>query len=400
MKDILLLIHRIPFPPNKGDKLRSFNLLKVLAEHYRVHLGTFVDNRSDWQHVHRLTPYCSETCFVPMNSVSATLRSARGLLQGAALTFPYYGDRRMRRWVDWIGRHKPLAAAVIFSSSMAQYVLGENFHGLRKVIDFVDVDSDKWQQYSEAKSWPLSWIYRREAEKLSRAEDDIARNFDASIFVSQAEAQLFLERSPGISHAVHAVPNGVDTDYFDPEIETTRPYSDIDKVLVFTGAMDYWANVDAIAWFATEVFPEIRRQLQDSVLYVVGSNPAAAVRKLSHLPGVHVTGTVPDVRPYIAHAHAIVAPLRIARGVQNKVLEGLAMGRPVIATPAAVDGIDCRTIDGVVVAEQAPVMVREAIRVLQGDETGDGANERRRFILEHYNWQKNLGQVVDMIEAA
>lgn len=400
MKDILLLVHRIPFPPNKGDKLRSFNLLKVLAGHYRVHLGTFVDKRSDWQHVHQLTPYCAETCFIPINSVSATLRSARGFLQGAALTLPYYGDRRMKRWVNEVARDKPLVAAVVFSSSMAQYVLGKKFDGLRKVVDFVDVDSDKWHQYSETKSWPLSWIYRREARKLSCAEADIAQSFDASIFVSQAEAELFLARSAGISHAVHAVPNGVDTDYFDPGIKLPNPYRDPGKVLVFTGAMDYWANVDAVRWFAAEVFPDIRRQLTGSAFYVVGSNPTAAVHELSHLPGVHVTGTVPDVRPYIAHAHAVVAPLRIARGVQNKVLEGLAMGRPVIASPAAIDGIDCGAIDGVVVADQADVMAQETIRVLQSSDTREGAHERRHFILQHYNWQKNLGQVINMIEAA
>src|SRR5262249_13933678 len=202
-----------------------------------------------------------------------------------------------------------------------------------------DLDSDKWSQYSRRMHGPFRWLYRREAEKLFEYERRCAKVFDASFFVSEAEASLFTAKAPEASGRVSVVENGVDTDYFSPQGRYSNPYAADEAALVFTGAMDYWANVDAVTWFSREVLPRVRSGFPAACFYIVGTRPARAVRDLARLPGVRVTGAVPDVRPYLAHARVAVAPLRIARGVQNKVLEAMAMARPLVASPQAVDGI-------------------------------------------------------------
>ena len=397
MEELLFLTHRIPFPPNKGDKIRSFNLLKYLVRHYRVHLGTFIDDPHDWRHVPAVKEICGETCFVGLHPWWAKLRSLSALLRGEPMTLPYYRNANLKAWVDGILSGGSVRRILVFSSAMAQYVPSRD-RDMRRVLDFVDMDSDKWRQYSHKHPWPVSWLYRREGEALLRFERAQAENFDMSIFVTEAEAELFKHHAPESAKRVTYIENGVDADYFSPEREYPNPYPPQERVLVFTGAMDYTANVDAVDWFAREVFPDIYARDIAARFYIVGARPAKAVHKLSTLPGVRVTGAVTDIRPYLAHARAAVAPLRIARGVQNKVLEAMAMARPVLASTPAMDGIRlCPGLESLVV-DAPEKMAQQALALLSGIDTGMLGQRGRECVLRQYNWGENLRRLGRLIE--
>lgn len=399
MKSLLFLAHRIPYPPNKGDKIRSYNLLKHLATHYRIHLGAFIDDPDDLQHMEALDSLVAERHLVTINPGLRKLMSLRGLLTGEALTVPYYRHGGMRQWVAQQLANPDIKRAFVYSSSMAQYIDNSPAQSLRRLIDFVDIDSDKWRQYAEKQSWPMNVLYRRESRTLLSYEKKIAAAFDVSAFVSEAEAALFRELAGDAGARVTHFDNGVDADYFSPLHDYESPYAPEDKVLVFTGAMDYWANVDAVAWFARHVFEAVRARVPQARFCIVGSRPTQAVRSLEAHPGIDVTGSVPDVRPYLAYAHAAVAPLRIARGVQNKVLEAMAMERPVLATTPAMDGITLSMETGLRVTDNPTEQVEAAVRLLSRDNALASKDAAARDnVIKHYDWGTNVRRVAGLIE--
>jgi sugar transferase (PEP-CTERM/EpsH1 system associated) len=400
MEDLLLLIHRIPYPPNKGDKIRSYHLLKHLAKHYRVHLATFVDDPDDWQYVPHVEALCASSHFARMNPLVARVKSLAALLKNRSLSLEYYRDPKLARWVQNTVAAHGIERVLVFSSAMAQYA--DPYRQARRVVDFVDVDSDKWRQYADKKSWPMSWLYGYEAARLLDYERQVARDYDASLFVSAPEAALFRQLAPESGAKIGHFSNGVDTDYFSPEAEAghANPYQAGERALVFTGAMDYWPNVDAVQWFCDQVFPALRERCPELRFYIVGSRPNAQVQALAQRPGVTVTGTVPDVRPYIAHAAVAVAPLRIARGIQNKVLEAMAMARAVVVSPQALEGIDAEPGSELVLAEDAPAFI-EAVHALLASQ--DGALETigqaaRAKVQRRYSWSSNLACIGENLE--
>lgn len=393
MRELLFLAHRIPYPPDKGDKIRSFHLLRHLARAYKIHVGAFVDDPRDWRHVEYLKKMCGETCFVALQATRAKLRSLAALGTGEPLTLRYFRNPELARWVGDILASGRVERALVFSSAMAQYLEGASGQRLRRVLDFVDLDSDKWRQYSRRTRGPVRWLYRREAERLFEFERRYAMAFDASFFVSEAEARLFTAQAPETSARVSVVENGVDADYFSPGRSYSNPYDADEVVLVFTGAMDYWANVDAVEWFAREVLPRVRLDFPAACFYIVGARPVRAVRDLADLPGVRVTGAVPDVRPYLAHARVAVAPLRIARGVQNKVLEAMAMGRPVVASPQAVDGIrPCAELLEWT-ADSPAASAGLLLKLLRQPEVSPLGHALRAHVIRYYSWHENLLRV-------
>jgi sugar transferase (PEP-CTERM/EpsH1 system associated) len=395
MENLLLLVHRIPFPPNKGDKIRSYHLLRHLAARYRVHLGTFVDDPDDWQYVDQVRAQCAGSHFARLDPKLARLRSLGALLSGRALSFDYYRDAGMQAWVERTMREQKIDRVVVFSSPMAQYI--EGYANARRVIDYCDVDSDKWRQYAEQKRWPMSWLYAREARALLAYERQVARSCDAALFATAPEAQLFKSLAPESEAKIGHFNNGVDTDYFSPARAYANPFAIGERALVFTGAMDYWPNVDAVEWFAAEVFPKLAARFADLRFYIVGARPAPAVQALAKLPGVVVTGTVPDVRPYLAHAAVSVAPLRVARGVQNKVLEAMAMALPVVVSPQALEGIDAAPGADVLLADGAEDFAAAVIRVLGEDDLALRARARER-VERLYSWPSNLANIEARLE--
>jgi sugar transferase (PEP-CTERM/EpsH1 system associated) len=398
MHELLFLAHRIPYPPNKGDKIRSWNILKYLTQHFRVHLGCFIDDPADETHRPTLEAICESCKFVRLNPPVARLRSLSALFSGSPLTLPYFWNSDLARWAGNQMQQRDIKHIFVFSSSMAQYAMGNEAELACRVVDFVDIDSDKWRQYAAAKSWPASWIYGREGRVLLEYERKIAALSDASLFVSEAEAALFRDLAPESADKIGALNNGVDYDYFDPATALENPFTGAGDALVFTGAMDYWANVDAVAWFAKEVFPGIRAKKPAAEFWIVGARPAAQVTALASLPGVHVTGGVPDVRPYIRHAKIVVAPLRLARGIQNKVLEAMAMARPVVASPEALEGIDARIGDEIIEADGVAEFVNKALNLLDdtnNDLMGDRARAR---VISGYGWSSNLEGLKTLLE--
>jgi len=394
MDGLLFLAHRIPFPPNKGDKIRSYHLLRHLSARYEIHLGAFIDDPDDWQYRDALKPYCASINLLPLHPGRAKLASLAGLLSGEALTLPYYRNRALARWADELAASGTVTRGLAFSSAMAQFMPP----GLaRRVLDMVDVDSDKWTQYAPTQRWPLSWVYAREGRKLAEWEAQAAQDFDATLLVSEDEAALLQQRVPQAKNRIGAFENGVDADYFSPARDYPDPYPSDVQGVVFTGAMDYWPNIDAVIWFAERIFPAVRAAVPGAQFTIVGSRPGEAVLALARQPGVVVTGGVPDVRPWLAHAACAVAPLRIARGVQNKVLEAMAMARPIVASTQAAEGIRAEAGRDYLLAQGEADFAHAVVSQLQNPTS---AAQARDCILANYDWARNLSAIDSLFEAA
>lgn len=393
MEGLLFLAHRIPFPPNKGDKIRSFHLLRHLSTRYAIHLGAFVDDPDDWQYRDALQPYCASIKLLPLHPRRARLMSLTGLLTGEALTLPYYRNRELSRWAKVLVANGEVTRGLAFSSAMAQFMPPTL---ARRVLDMVDVDSDKWAQYAPTRRWPLSWIYAREGRKLADWEARAAQSFDATLLVSADEAALMQARAPAAAGSIGAFENGVDADYFSPARDYVSPYPQGTLGVVFTGAMDYWPNIDAVTWFAERVFPAIREAVPAAQFTIVGSRPPEAVLALARQPGVVVTGGVPDVRPYLAYAACAVAPLRIARGVQNKVLEAMAMARNVVVTPQAAEGIRAQAGRDFHLMQDAAGFAAAVVKALRAPAANHDARAR---ILQNYDWARNVSAVDALLDA-
>lgn len=396
MDDLLFLAQRLPIPPTKGDKLRSFHWLRGLARHFRIHLGCFVDDPDDWRHAGGLGEWVASSCVLPLSPAWATLRALPALLTGQPLGLRYCRDRSMGQWVRSVLHEVRPRAALVFSSPMATY-LPARLRPPLMVMDFCDVDSQKWAQYAERRPWPLSALYRREARRLLEFERQVACEADSSLFVSAAERDLFRTLAPAAAGRSHVVENGIDCAWYTPEPRPPSPYGAGGPVAAFTGAMDYWPNVEAVRWFAADILPLLRRTVPHLRFAVVGSNPARPVQALKRLPGVTVTGRVPDIRPWLANASVVVAPLLTARGVQNKVLEGMAMARPVVATPQAFEGIDATPGRHLLVAEGAQAFARATLDALTAAEMGA---EARRHVAAVYDWERRFARLYRLLEVS
>jgi sugar transferase (PEP-CTERM/EpsH1 system associated) len=396
MDPLLYLCHRLPFPPNKGDKVRSHHFLKHLARRYRVFLGTFVDDPADWEHVEALRALCAEVHVEALSRRRRRVASASGFLTGEALTLPYFRSRRLREWVREVVRRERIGRAFAYSSPMAQYLA--DLPSVRRVVDFVDLDSAKWGDYARTRPWPVSAVYAREARRLLRFEREAASHAEAVVFVTEEEAQLFRREAPESAGHVMSIRNGVDSAHFSPAHGFASPFAPGEHAIVFTGAMDYWPNVDAVVWFAREVLPAVRQSDPAARFYVVGMNPDAAVRALADDAATKVTGRVGDVRPYLQHARVVVAPLRVARGIQNKVLEAMAMARPTVVTPAmapalaAVRGVEFET------AAEAGEFARRVLELMDPARARRMGALARSRVLADYAWPASFRLLDELLE--
>ncbi len=391
--EILFLAHRIPYPPNKGDKIRSWQLLKHLSKHFRVHLACFVDDEADLIHCAFLETICASTTFVRLHPKHALLKSAFGFLSNKPLSVEYYQSAKMRKAVDKI-RQRNLTAEIIFSSTMAQYV-EPRIGGRVRVVDFCDADSAKWTQYASETKFPLNLVYGREGRLLELEENKIANWADHSFAVTPDEAALFNDR-PAISTTIDWWSNGVDTEYFYPAspafAESPSPE------VVFTGAMDYHANVDAILYFAKNVWPLVLETMPEAQLAVVGANPTPAIKALHNKNNTIVAGKVPDVRPWLWKAKVAVAPLRIARGIQNKVLEAMACAKPVVCSPEAAQGIQAQDGQHLMIASEPSQWVEKLRKLLTDKPLRQqlGA-EARRHVEINYSWSQRLAPLIKLL---
>jgi sugar transferase (PEP-CTERM/EpsH1 system associated) len=405
MRDLLFLSHRIPYPPDKGDKIRAWHVLRHLARSHRIHLGCFVDDPADLAHVATLRAVCADLKIVPIRRRWHRLRSLARARPGQPLSLAYFADAGLRAWVaEKVAGGIELA--FVHCSAMAPYLLGER--RVRRVLDMVDVDSAKWAAYAARAGWPgrllgggllgAGLLWAREARTLLAFERAAARDYDHTLFVSRDEAASFAALAPDSAGRIGWRDNGVDFLAFAPTQAGASPYPAGAPYAVFTGTMDYWPNIDAVSWFADAVLPLIRQRHPTLGFAIVGAHPTQAVRRLGARPGILVTGRVADTRPYLAHAALAVAPLRLARGTQNKVLEALAMARPVVATPDACAGL--RAVPGrdLLVGADAASLAAHAGDVLAGRHPGLGA-AGRAMVERHYAWDHTLAGLENLFES-
>ena len=393
MGDILFLAHRSPFPPDRGDKIRAYNVLKYLAARKRVHLVAFADDPRDLKHSKGLVSLTASRSII-WRSKSRPKALVEALAQRKPASLTAFDNRVMRDAVADILARRSIDTIYVFSGQMAQYLPAKT--RARVVMDFCDMDSLKFADYGKGSRGLMRWLMQREANLLFQFERQVARRVDASLFVSEAEAELFRTRTGAAN--VQVVENGIDTDFFDPAA-SFRHIDTTGKLIVFTGQMDYRPNVEAVIWFAETVLPHIRLAHPDAVFAIVGRNPTDAVKALAKQDGVKVTGEVADVRPWLDAAACVVAPLKIARGIQNKVLEAMAAGKAVVATPQALDGIGARVGAEVLCAADEARFADTVSDVLEGRAPPDLGVRARAYMVQRMRWSAQLAALDAILEA-
>jgi sugar transferase (PEP-CTERM/EpsH1 system associated) len=380
--NILYVCHRIPYPPNKGDKIRAFHQIKHLSKEHSVHLACLVDQQADLDYVRPLEKYCSSIDAVYRPKRVTRILTVIGLFNHKPLSVAAFFSRRLQKKISRRLAATKIDRIIIFSSAMAEYV--KHISDIPKTMDFVDVDSEKWRTYAGFHRFPFSWLYRLEADRLARFEKEVARTCEQAILVSEVEARLFQDRIH--DRPLSVIPNGVDLDFFHQNEERPSPPSR--PSVVFIGEMDYFPNVDAVQFFCQEVFPLVRKEVPEAAFYIVGRNPTRPVTALNREPNVTVTGGVPDVRPYLSNAMVAVAPFRIARGIQNKILEAMSMRVPVVGTFNAFQGIKATTGDGVRIADDPRGLAEQVITFLQRpDLRNECGRQARLYVERHHRWE-------------
>lgn len=395
MGEILFLAHRVPFPPDRGDRIRSHHLLKALAQLAPVHVGCFGEGDAEAE---RALCAVAKTACVAKRTKPLPLAGAEAVLAGKPVSLTAFHSRKLATWVRETIARRPITAIVVFSGQMGQYV-PEDFKG-RVVIDLCDVDSAKFASYAAAGE--RVWLNNREARLLAAEEERLGQRADATLLISQAEAALYRSRlaTPGKVN-VQVIGNGIDAAFFDPAAIAPHPAltGDGGPHFTFTGQMDYRPNEQAALWVIEALMPELRTRFPQAMFHVVGRNPTRALMAHHGAPGVHVWGKVPDVRPFIAAADAVLAPLLIARGVQNKVLEAMALARPVVLTPEAATGISAQDGAHWLVSPPAPQIMAGRIAALVADRaTANGMGAAaRRFVLDHHGWDAMLAPLAELL---
>ena len=387
MREILFLAHRVPWPPDRGDKIRSFHILNKLKTLAPVHVGAFADDARDLGFAEAERAGLA-SLHVELRDKPQWLAGIEALARAKPVSLTSFGSRAMQDWVDERLASVNISHIFVFSGQMAQYV-PVDFAG-RLIMDFVDVDSAKFESYAGEGGGFMRWINAREGKKLAAFEAEIAARADASLFVSEAEAALFRDRSGADN--VSGVGNGIDTVFYDPATSFKKLHPVFpDPLIVFTGQMDYRPNIEAVSDFAQNALPAIREAHPDTTFAIVGRNPTEAVSALSALPGVQVTGAVDDVRTWLAGADVVVAPLRIARGIQNKVLEAMAMAKPVVVSKAAAEGIDAKDKAHFRVAKSVFDEAKIVSDLLSdADARLELGAAARTHVMEHYGWDGQL----------
>jgi len=389
MKRMLFIAHRMPYPPDKGERVRAFHELKALSRHFRITLASLACGDPDACAAAELRECCEKVITGSAGGNLGLLRGALSLCAGNSVTEGYFRDRGLLRTLLEETQREPFDLVFAYSSSTLPYAL--TVPARARVMDLVDIDSAKWTGYAQAAWWPKSILYRMEARGVGALERRAVEKCDAVLLVSEAEvAALRLT-----SGKVTAIGNGVDTDFFKPDGSVPQQAT----ALVFTGTMDYRPNVEGVCWFVREVWPELKRRAPQLTFTIVGRDPSRAVRELAEAPGVKVTGSVPDVRPYLAAATAAVAPLRIARGIQNKILEAMACGRAVVASSQAIEGLDVRIGEEVLRADSADEWQTCILDLLSNESRRRSlAHAARARVVADYSWDSRMAPLVSICD--
>ena len=389
---IFYICRRVPFPPDRGDKIAAFNAIRHLAARHEVHVFCLGDGVQDLANISGLQAYAKSVSAAPVDEFTIKLRALAALVTGQPLSVAALNESKLHDAIQKKFTELRPDLIIVYSCNMAQFA--EHFPNVPRIMHFGDLDSLKWPQYAERSSIPLNWIYAIEARRLLGYERHIAQIFSHALVHTEIEKHDFERLIPGIPVAV--VGNGVDLDYFRSAGEAKKPAS-----MVFTGVMDYRPNIDAVVWFCDEILPIVQMEIPAANFTICGSRPALAVRRLAKRRGVRVTGWVADARPYLDRAEIFVAPLRMARGVQNKLLEALAMGLPCVASTAAWSGTAVADGQGILATDEPREFARHVIDLL-GDSDGraEMARRARAAAVANYRWEVQLACLDQVIAAA
>jgi len=382
---ILFISHRVPYPPDKGDKLRAFNILKYLSQSHTISLACVMDDRNDEQYLEDLAIYCNRIWAVPINSLFSLIRMFWNWLIGRPLTIGHYYSWLFRNGIYKILREEQIDLIYVYSTAMAQYVL--KVDSIPKILDLVDADSEKWASWSKYARFPMSCIYHLEGKRIKAYEKAVCPQFQTCILVADSEKKLLDQHVSG--HSSCTVTNGINLHFYNSYL--SDPLAQDRRNLIFVGGMFYFAYIDGMLYFYRNIFDRIAQAYPDSKLYIVGANPARSIRNLAGDSRVFVTGYVKAVRPYLQMASVYIVPLRIAPGVQNKILEALAMQVPVVTTTAALQGIDAEPGRDLLVADTPEEFAGAVNRLLADpDLRQELARNGRNLVQQRYDWNENL----------
>lgn len=398
--EILFLSHRMPFPPDRGDKIRSHHILKRLAGLAPVHVATFADDERDLAEEVELAALARSYRLV--RRVKPLIVSGlQSLVQRAPVSLPAFANAELARYVETLLRERPVGTIYAFSGQMGQYI--PDWYKGRIVFDFVDVDSAKFEAYAERDTGLRRWINAREARLLRAEEERLACRADVSLLVTPDEAALFRARLSPVAAArcdVRALQCGIDGKHFDRAVVRPEPalagFSG--PRIIYTGQMDYAPNVDACLRTAERLLPSIRAYAPDATFHIVGRNPVEELMRLDGRDGVHVWGAVPDTRPWLAAADLALIPLDIARGIQTKVLEAMAMSLPVVLTSGAATGIGATDGEHYLVADQDADLIDRVHSLIAHPRHGLSMGlAARRFMTHNLSWQACLAPLPELI---
>ncbi|MEO5587726.1 MAG: TIGR03087 family PEP-CTERM/XrtA system glycosyltransferase [Novosphingobium sp.] len=401
MREILFLSHRIPFPPNRGDKIRSHHLLRRLTRLARVHVATFADGADDADQEIELASIAS-TYRLVRRAKPMIVSAAQSLLSGRPISLHAFYNEALADYVRITLQNRAIGTIVIFSGQMGQYVPA-GFTG-RVVADFVDVDSVKFEEYAAQRKGLAKWAYSREARLLREEEARIARQAAVSLLISAEEAALFSARLSAVERAetdVRVLPNGIDSDFFDPTGSLAEPALEVldGPKLIFTGQMDYPPNIAAAIRTAQRIMPLIRETSPAATFHIVGRNPGERVKQLDGVNGTRVWGSVEDIRPWLKAADIALVPLEIGRGVQNKVLEAMAMCRPTVLTAAAATGIPATDAKHFLIADSDSALALAVCRLIADKASArEMGREARAFVVDRFSWSQALADLPEIID--
>jgi sugar transferase (PEP-CTERM/EpsH1 system associated) len=389
---ILFASQRVPFPPNKGDKLRSFNEIVHLSKNHEIDLFCLSDNGNDLQYKSELKKFCRSVTIVRETPLASNIRAGAALLGRGSFTRAYFRSPRLQAAITAALATGAYQAVFVYCSSMASYF--ETGCNVPRIIDFVDVDSEKWRQYAATAPVPKNLIFSLEHHRLKKYEKALAETCRHAFFVSEHEVRDF-KKTICDSDNITALHNGVDTTRFYP---AQNPYDN--NRIIFTGAMDYFANVATVGYFVDEILPHIASQAPDAHFCIVGSNPPPAVKKLKDSGfAVTVTGTVENILPYLHRAAVFAAPMQIARGVQNKILEAMASGVPVVTNTRGFEGINAVKGTDLVVEDDPRAFALACLRIMQNPGIRDTFSKNGlRVIRTSYQWDTNLAHLDEVLQ--
>ena len=399
---LLMLTHRVPFPPDRGDRIRSWNILKHLAKTNQMSLGCVSDEPVTADIRAKLESVCERISITNVGSKIKWMRAGISASRGRSLTEGLFWsptlDRTLARW----NKEQRFDAVIVYCSSMLRYARRPHLKITPNFVDLVDVDSQKFHEYANNAKWWKKAIYRTEANRVQRLEHDAVRLSKVVTLVSDAEAEVLCGTLQSGEHGVHGIANGVDTEYFTPQ-QATETQNACDEIkspkFVFVGVMNYPPNVEALRWFAANVWPDLKKIYPHTELEIVGKHPNNEVLNLANNDGIRVTGAVPDVRSHVANADIVIAPLQIARGIQNKVLEALSMGKPVIASPKASHGINASHNEHLLIADTPKEWLKSIKACCDSSDLRQKLSlNGRKLICDQYTWQATLSKFDELLD--